>query len=160
MAKIDPRVIDWQPEEPTEIPKFTQEEVEFNGIITEYQPKFCQQVIEFCRNGGSVESFSGRFGIDPDAMIDWCNKSETSEFMRSCKIAMSAEYDYWEQMRKYCLDNIQICKDMLPTINRKLSEIGGYLLNNGLRKSLYKGYNPEEFAKNKLPEALSGFINE
>lgn len=112
----------------------------FNQIIKEYDPRFINEIINHCTYGGSVESFSGEKGIDPDALTRWTEDYE--DFKAAVKVAISAEYRYWEKELHFALTS----KDndfRLASINRKLGEIGKLLLANGLRSSLYKNLTGE-----------------
>ena len=80
-------------------------------------------------------------------MMDWCDESE--EFKAAVKIAFSAEFLYWEQLSKSARENPAEYKDILPTINRKLAKLESFLMNNGLRKSMYSYVESEPVSKSR-----------
>ena len=130
-----------------DLPKFEPVFNKCTEIITKYDPIFCRKIIEHAEGGGSPESFPGTESIDPDAMVEWCESFP--EFKAAVKIAMSCELLYWEQYCKFARDNILLFKDILPTINRKLSMLESSLAKNGLRKSMYEYEEPDLLSKDR-----------
>lgn len=126
---------------------FKPHSLNYANIITEYEPEYCQAIIEHGQQGKSVESFAGREGIDPDALTLWCE--DHAEFRAASKISLCAQYYYWEQLRDYALNNPMLGKDMLPTINRMLSMIESTLTKNGLRKSAFTYEEEDPINKNR-----------
>lgn len=121
-------------------------------IVKKYDKEYCRLIVQHCSNGGSVESFAGKEHIDPDVLVEWINKEEEYEdFRASVKIAVAAEYRYWEQK---LLDSLKDSDNQwkLPSINRKLGELGNYLLKNGLRQSLYKDFDEEAKINNLIEQ--------
>lgn len=129
-------------------------EIEFTGIVRDYDPAYCKAIIEHCTQGGSVESFAGIEHIDPDALISWI---QHEDFKSSAKIAISAEYNYWECQLKEALVSDDFAF-RLPSINRKLAELGSTLLKNGLRNSMYKYVEPER--ETEETQELKHLMNE
>ncbi len=139
-----PRVI-----EPIKLPEANT----YCDVITEYNEDYCESIIRHCSEGGSVESYAGKEYICPDAMMEWVN--EHIKFKAAVKIALSAEFLYWENLCRFARDNILDYKDILPTINRKLAQLEGSLSKNGLRKSMYTYEEPTVMDKNKKEDLLA-----
>jgi len=134
-----------------EIPKksFITEEkiIDHLVIIKDFDYEYCKAIIEHCANGGSVESFAGKEYIDPDTLVAWANDEELySDFRSAVKIAIAAEYNYWERELLTALKD-QENQFKLPSINRKLAELGSTLLKNGLRRSMYGNFNTDSVSE-------------
>jgi hypothetical protein len=129
-------------------------DIAVGNMITEYDPSYCDDIISHASQGKSVESFGGKKYIDPDKMIEWCNNYP--EFKSAVKIAFSAELLWWESLAETARDNIPMYKDLLPTINRKLSQLENSLMKNGLRMSMfgYKELSEQEKMDKKELEAM------
>ena len=137
--------IDYTPPE-----EFRPAKLKYANIITQYTPKYCDLIIEHAQAGGSVESFPGKECIDPDAITSWCD--EYPEFKAAVKIAMSAECYYYEQYIKFACSRLNVYKDILPTLNRKMAMIESTLSKNGLRKSVFNYEEPDQLSKDKLAD--------
>jgi len=139
--------------------EFIPETLDYEKIITQYDPIYCNKIIEHAQAGNSVESFPGKECIDPDAITQWCD--EHTEFKAAVKIAVSAECFYYEQYIKFVCRNLDAYKDMLPTLNRKMAMIESTLVKNGLRKTVFNYEEPDKIHKDKLAdmEAIEAMEN-
>ena len=130
----------------------------FDKIITEYDKKYCELIINHCSFGNSPESFAGRYHISPDHLAIWA--SEHKDFSAACKSALCAQLYFWETQMTDALSN-EALSYRLATINRMIGEITGTLFKNSLRKSLFSNYEdkPQE-SKSELESkaALEDFI--
>ena len=134
-----------------DLPKFEPVFKTYTGIISKYDAKYCKEIIEYAQKGGSVESFPSTEHIDPDAMLEWYD--EHDEFHAAVGIAMACETSYWEQYSRFAQSNILYFKDILPTINRKLSMLESTLGKNGLRKRMYNYEEPDKISKDLQEDA-------
>ena len=144
-ANMNEYDLDYTPPE-----EFRPEKLRYKNIITQYNPIYCNLIIEHAQNGGSVESFPGKESIDPDAITDWCD--EYPEFKAAVKIAMSAECYFYEQYIRFACNRLNTYKDILPTLNRKMAMIESTLSKNGLRKSVFNYEEPDQLSKDKLAD--------
>jgi hypothetical protein len=66
-------------------------------LITEYDPAFCQAVIQDGRSGMPIETFSAKFNIDTIRLSEWLSDGEGGipEFKMACKAAHISCIRYW-----------------------------------------------------------------
>jgi len=64
------------------------------GRPTKYRPEYCEQAIEFMRDGYSATAFAGHIGVSFSALKLWMD--EYPEFMAAIKAARAASAKWWE----------------------------------------------------------------
>ena len=82
------------------------------GRPTKYDPKYCEEVIEFMAKGFSFEAFAGHIGAHKDTLYEWVKKYP--EF--------SASLNRLKRLQKEQLSNDGVYggKDVNPTIVKLL----------------------------------------
>lgn len=76
------------------------------GAPTKYDPKFCQQIIEHGRQGGSVEAFAGKIEVSKQTIYNWCNSEHESfhpEFLDAKEVSEALAHLWWENQGIQCL---------------------------------------------------------
>lgn len=63
------------------------------GRPTKYDPKYCDEIIEFMREGKHLVQFAAKIGINKDSLQEWTKKHE--EFSVALKIAKDASTAWW-----------------------------------------------------------------
>lgn len=76
------------------------------GRPTKYDPKYCQELIDFMGKGYSFECFGFHIGVAQSTVEDWVNAHE--EFRGAKKQAFTASRMFWE---KAAVDNLTHYKD-------------------------------------------------
>lgn len=64
------------------------------GRPSKYDPAYCEQVIEFLKEGYSLTAFAGSIGVCRDTISEWGNVHE--EFSAALKIATAKSVLWWE----------------------------------------------------------------
>lgn len=63
-------------------------------IRTQYDPEYCQLLIQHCGEGYSLESFAGANNISPDKIEEWAMLYP--DFKDAAKIALTKMMYFWE----------------------------------------------------------------
>lgn len=66
------------------------------GRPSKYDPKYCQQIVEFMAQGYSFESFSGEIGVAKDTLNEWCD--QYPDFSAAKKEAVHKSQKMWETL--------------------------------------------------------------
>jgi hypothetical protein len=61
-----------------------------------YDPKLCQEMIDFCAQGYSIEAFAGKIGVNKVTVYDWINKYP--EFSNAKNTAQEKCRLFWETL--------------------------------------------------------------
>jgi hypothetical protein len=69
-----------------------------NGPATTYKPEYCEQLVEHCKDGSSLNSFAVKVGVAGCTLNYWAE--QFPEFKEAHKRAMSASLEYWEKLAK------------------------------------------------------------
>ena len=81
------------------------------GRPTKYDPSYCDDIIEFCKDGSSISSFAASIGVSRSTITEWASvDSEFSAAVKAAKTAVAAWYD--KAARKIAMDgggNATIC---------------------------------------------------
>lgn len=64
--------------------------------ISKYKKEYCEKVIEFGRNGRSLEAFAADIGIGRSTVYEW--KRKHAEFDEACEKAQTHALAFWEQI--------------------------------------------------------------
>lgn len=64
------------------------------GRPTDYKPEYCEQLIEFMKQGFSFEAFGGEISVSKQTLYTWTEKHP--EFMDAKNIAYSHSRRFWE----------------------------------------------------------------
>lgn len=64
------------------------------GRPTKYKEEYCQELIEFSKDGSSKVQFCAHIGICYDTFLDW--KKKHSDFSESIKVADTVCQAWWE----------------------------------------------------------------
>ena len=64
------------------------------GRPTKYDPKFCQEAIDYMAEGFSTKAFAGHIGVSLSTVYLW--KEEHPEFSEALKAAQAAGAQWWE----------------------------------------------------------------
>jgi len=73
------------------------------GQPTKYQPKFCQEIIEFMSQGFSAEAFAGYVCVSSDTIYEWAKVHP--EFSEAKRIGIEQCRIYWENIgRKHIIN--------------------------------------------------------
>jgi hypothetical protein len=87
---------------------------------SKYDPAYCEQLVEFCKDGSSLTSFAAAIDVCRDTLTEWGNTHP--EFSLAVKRAKAQCAAWWEQVaRKNAMDgggNATLCifglKNMAP----------------------------------------------
>jgi hypothetical protein len=81
------------------------------GRPSKYDPAYCGQIIEFCKDGASISSFAASVGVCRDTITDWGQAHpDFLAAVKAAKARVAAWYD--ETARKIAKDgggNATIC---------------------------------------------------
>ncbi len=80
------------------------------GRPSKYDPKFCDEVREFLKDGYSVAAFAGHIGVAVSTVHLWVNEHE--EFSDAVKEAQASAVLWWENRGR----DIALGKDGNPTL--------------------------------------------
>ncbi len=72
------------------------EELEKRGRPTEYDPAYCEQVVEHGKLGKSFETFAIKVGVHRTTLYDWCERHPDFAYAR--KVSAEARADWWEEL--------------------------------------------------------------
>lgn len=62
------------------------------GRPSSYDPKFCDELIEYCEKGGFIEGFAGKLNVHTDTFHEW--RKVHPEFSDAYKKAREAQLHY------------------------------------------------------------------
>jgi transposase len=66
------------------------------GRPSQYDPLYCERVIELGKLGKSVEQIAAQIGVGTKTMYNW--RDEHPEFLHAMDIAKELELDWWENI--------------------------------------------------------------
>jgi len=66
------------------------------GRPTKYKPEYCQEIIEFMKQGFSKDAFAGHIGVSSQQIFRW--KKKYKDFRTSIKKAEAACQEFWEEL--------------------------------------------------------------
>ena len=66
------------------------------GRPTKYKEEYCNEVIEYMKQGFSKEAFAGHIGVSKQQIYRW--KKKHKEFRTSLKKAETACQAFWEEL--------------------------------------------------------------
>ena len=58
------------------------------GRPSKYEPRYCEEIIAFCRGGYSITAFAGSIGVARDTISEWA--TQHAEFSAAVKMAKAA----------------------------------------------------------------------
>ena len=64
------------------------------GRPSQYDPMYCERVIELGRIGKSVEQIAAQIGVGTKTLYNW--RDEHPEFLHAMDLAKELELDWWE----------------------------------------------------------------
>lgn len=66
--------------------------------VSPYDPAYCDQIIAWGVDGGSIEAFAGEIGVGRQTLYDW--KRDHPEFAEAANISVGKALVYWEKQLK------------------------------------------------------------
>lgn len=128
---------------------------ESSEVITEYSEDLCELIIEYGRQGKSIEGFCGAYNISIDSMTKWIDTDDPlsqPDFKEALKIAISACIDYWDgqlihELQQDVLDAPRI------SLLRIMKQDSTKYMPNSLRNILFEG------VRNRTPEQINDANN-
>ena len=66
------------------------------GRPSQYDPAYCERIIELGRLGKSIEQIASQIGVGTKTMYNW--RDEFPEFLRALEMAKELELDWWENI--------------------------------------------------------------
>jgi len=66
------------------------------GRPSQYDPTYCERIIELGRLGKSIEQIASQIGVGTKTMYNW--RDEFPEFLRALEMAKELELDWWENI--------------------------------------------------------------
>ena len=66
------------------------------GRPSQYDPAYCERIIELGRLGKSIEQIAAQIGVGTKTMYNW--RDEFPEFLRALELAKELELDWWENI--------------------------------------------------------------
>lgn len=106
--------------------------------MTFYEPKYCQQLIDHCDNGKSLESFCAAIKVSPKIIRVWYK--DYKEFQEAVEMAPCIELLYWEQAMIRALANKD--KETIVVAKSRLDSISKYVVSP-LKKNTYADLKEE-----------------
>lgn len=64
------------------------------GRPTLYRDEYCDEIVDFCREGYSLTAFAGKIGVSRDTISEWC--AVHPEFSVAARRAKAACAHWWE----------------------------------------------------------------
>lgn len=68
------------------------------GRPTDYEPVFCERVIEFLKDGFSLAAFAGEIGVSRATVYNWVDAHP--EFMDAVKTGQAGSVLWWERANR------------------------------------------------------------
>ena len=69
------------------------------GRPTKYEPRYCDEIVKFCRDGYSLTAFAGEIGVARSTITEWAERHE--EFSVAVSRAKAVACRWWEdKLRK------------------------------------------------------------
>ena len=65
------------------------------GRPSKFNPRYCHDIVAFCRHGYSITAFAGRIGVARSTIQEWAGAHE--EFSAAVKAAKAAAALWWEE---------------------------------------------------------------
>jgi hypothetical protein len=106
------------------------------GRPTKYDPRYCDDIVAYCRQGYSITAFAGHIGVARSTIQEWAGVHE--EFSVAVKRAKAASSLWWEER------------------GRRVAERGG---GNGAATMIIfnlKNMAPEDYADKRQHEVNGG----
>ena len=69
------------------------------GRPSKYDPAYCEEIVEHCRNGASLTSFAASIGVCRDTITEWT--AAHPEFSLAASRAKAACAAWWEQVARH-----------------------------------------------------------
>jgi len=69
------------------------------GRPSKYDPKFCDQAIEYMKDGYSVTALAGHIGVARSTIFKWAEENE--EFSDALKTAQALAAKFWEDRLRH-----------------------------------------------------------
>jgi transposase-like protein len=66
------------------------------GRPSQYDPAYCERIIELGRLGKSIEQIAAQIGVGTKTIYNW--RDEFPEFLRALEMAKELELDWWENI--------------------------------------------------------------
>jgi len=66
------------------------------GRPSQYDPMYCERVIELGKIGKSVEQIAAQIGVGTKTLYNW--RDENPEFLHAMDLAKELELDWWESI--------------------------------------------------------------
>jgi hypothetical protein len=64
------------------------------GRPSKYDPDYCEQIVEFCKDGASISSFAASIAVCRDTISEWATAHpEFSAAVKAAKARVAAWYD-------------------------------------------------------------------
>ena len=68
------------------------------GRPSKYSPAYCEEIVNFCSEGGSITAFAGEIGVDRDTISEWAKVHP--EFSASVKRAKAKLAAWWDKQAR------------------------------------------------------------
>lgn len=113
------------------------------SIITEYEPRLCELLIEHGRAGLFIETFIGRYNISNKKFNEWISEDseDYQDFKAAYSIAISAAIYVWNAKLSNAVDAGDW--QAVAQIKAILSEMMKAMPSKQIRESFTDGYNQE-----------------
>lgn len=86
----------------------------FSYFIAKYDEKYCQELLEHCSEGKSIESFAAKINNIPEALAFWSN--QYPDFEACLRVAYWKAFAYWEDLAVEDTKHIREFKVIDPTL--------------------------------------------
>ena len=83
------------------------------GRPTKYKQEYCDQIVEFMKNGSSFVGFAAHIGVCIDTIYEWASKHP--EFSDAKKRALAVSQKWWEDQGRLHLVTSKEDKFSAPT---------------------------------------------
>lgn len=83
------------------------------GRPSKYDPKYCEEIVEFMSSGASFIEFAHHIGVVDSTLYEWAEKHE--DFSRAKKRALHASQTWWEKQARLGLFTGKEDKFSAPT---------------------------------------------
>lgn len=75
-----------------------EEESQGPGRPSDYDPKYCDEIVEFMKDGSSIVAFAAHIGVVDSTIYEWAKKHP--EFSRAKKVALQKSQAWWESQAR------------------------------------------------------------
>lgn len=76
------------------------------GRPTTYKPEYCEKIVEFCKNGDTLNQFAVSVGTHPQRLYEWAKQNE--EFNEALLKARAVYQAYYEKILKFAIHGKKI----------------------------------------------------